>query len=92
MNSRLELAVHTTVLALAIGWILYVGKGIFVPIVFSILVVYVVDGVTRLLFRLPLVERVVPLRVGYAVAAVAIIAVLAWIASLIAAPSAGVVA
>ena len=84
MSNRLELAVHATVLALAVGWILYVGKGIFVPIVFSILVVYVVDGVTRLLFRLPLVERVVPLRVGYAVAAVAIIAVLAWIASLIA--------
>jgi len=84
MSNRLELAAHTTVLAVAIGWILYVGKGIFVPIVFSVLVVYVVEGVTRLLFRLPLVERVVPLRVGYAVAAVVIAVVLAWIASLIA--------
>jgi len=85
MIDRLRLTVYATALTLAIGWLLYVGKGIVVPIVFSILVVYVIDGLTRLLFRLPLLERLVPLRIGYAVASLVIAVALAAIASLVAA-------
>lgn len=92
MIDRLRLAAYATVLAVSIGWLLYVGKGIFVPIVFSILVVYVIDGLTRLMFRLPLLERLVPLRVGYAVASLVIAAALAAIYSLIAANLGSVVA
>jgi AI-2 transport protein TqsA len=85
MNSRFEIVVYGTVFALAIGWILYIGKSVFVPIVFSILVVYVVLGLTRLLFKLPLLARFVPLHLGYLVAALAIALALAAIASLVAA-------
>jgi predicted PurR-regulated permease PerM len=92
MSDRLRPAVYAVVLAIAIGWVLYIGQGVFVPVVFAVLVVYVIDGVTRLLFRLPLVERFVPLRVGYAVSAAVIAVVLAWIASLIAANLGGVAA
>ena len=35
--------------ALIIGWVLYIGKDVFVPVVFSILVFYVIVGLTRLL-------------------------------------------
>ena len=41
---KLRAVVHGTVLLLIIGWVLYIGKDIFVPIVFGILVVYVVAG------------------------------------------------
>ena len=85
MIDSLRFAVYATVLTIAIGWVLYIGKGIFVPIVFSILVVYVIDGLTRLLFRFPLMERLVPLRIGYAVSSLVIAVALAAISSLIAA-------
>lgn len=60
MNARFWATVHGTFFALAIGWVLYIGKGVFVPIVFSILVVYVIVGLARILVRLPLVGRFFP--------------------------------
>ena len=48
MNESLRTAVYATGLTLGIGWLLHVGRGIFVPIVLSILVVYVIDGLARL--------------------------------------------
>jgi predicted PurR-regulated permease PerM len=92
MIDRLRLAVYATALTVAIGWLLYIGRGIFVPIVFSVLVVYVIDGLTRLIFRVPLLERVVPLRIGYAVASLVIVFALAATSSLIAANLGGVAA
>jgi len=85
MIDRLRLTVYATVLTVAIGWVLYIGRGIFVPIVFSVLVVYVIDGLTRLLFRVPLLERLIPLRIGYAVASLVIAFALAAMSSLVAA-------
>jgi predicted PurR-regulated permease PerM len=52
MNESLRTAVYATGLTLGIGWLLHVGRGIFVPIVLSILVVYVIDGLARFT-RLP---------------------------------------
>ena len=84
MNDRLRLTVYATVLAITIGWVLHVGKNIFVPIVFSVLVVYVIVGLTRLLFKLPFLERFVPRQIGYVLAALIIAFALAGIASLLA--------
>lgn len=84
MNDRFRVTVYATVLAISIGWILYIGKSVFVPIVFSVLVVYVIAGLTRLLFKLPLLERFLPLRIGYMLAALVIALALAGIASLLA--------
>ena len=48
-----------------IGWVLYVGKDIFVPIVLGILVVYVIVGLARLLGRIPWLGRTLPVQARY---------------------------
>ena len=73
MNERFQTLVYGTAFALIIGWVLYIGKAIFVPVVFGVLVVYVIVGLTRLLQRIPLLGRALPLQVRYA-ASVAVIA------------------
>jgi len=84
MDARFETAVHGTLLALAIGWVLHIGKGIFVPIVFSVLVVYVIVGLGSLLRKLPLVGRLLPPQIAYSLSAMAIVLALAATASLVA--------
>ena len=61
MNERFQALVLGAILALITGWVLYVGKDVFVPIVFSILVVYVIVGLTRLLGSVPLLGKLLPL-------------------------------
>jgi predicted PurR-regulated permease PerM len=53
--TRLRDIVHGTVLLMAIGWLLYIGREIFVPVAFGALVVYVIVGLALLLARVPLV-------------------------------------
>ena len=84
MSERFRMATSGIVLVIAVAWVLYIGKGIFVPIVFSALVVYVIDGVTRLVFKVPVVGRLLPPSLGYTVSAVVIAWALAAIASLVA--------
>jgi AI-2 transport protein TqsA len=84
MGERFRTFATGTILVIAIGWVFYVGKGIFVPIVFSALVVYVIDGVTRLVFKVPVIGRLLPQSLGYTVSAVVIAWALAAIASLVA--------
>jgi len=92
MSERLQATVYGLVLALGIGWVLYIGRSVIVPIVFSVLVVYVIVGLTRVLFRLPLVGRFVPLRIGYTLSALVIALALAAIASMLATTLGNVVA
>lgn len=65
MNERFQALVYGSALALIIGWVLYIGKDVFIPIVFGILVIYVVVGLARLLGRVPLLDRVLPLQSRY---------------------------
>jgi predicted PurR-regulated permease PerM len=92
MTERFQAVVYGTVLAAGIGWVLHVGKDVFVPIVFSVLVVYVIVGFTGLVFRLPLVGGLLPRGLGYALSALVIVLALAAIGSLIAARIGGVIA
>ncbi|HQR71101.1 MAG TPA: AI-2E family transporter [Burkholderiaceae bacterium] len=84
MNKEFATAVYAMVFAIAIGWVLFIGAGIFIPIVFGVLVVYVIDGLTRLLFRVPGVGRLLPRALGNTVTAIVIMWALAAIASLVA--------
>jgi AI-2 transport protein TqsA len=52
-------------LAVVVGWVLHVGKPVFVPIVFSVLIVYVITGLARLLERVPAMGPYLPLSVRY---------------------------
>jgi len=65
MNHRFQAFVYGAALALIIGWVLYIGKDVFVPIVFSILVFFVIVGLTRLQSRIPIVGRILPLPLRY---------------------------
>jgi len=60
MHERFQALVGGAVLAVIIGWVLYIGKGVFVPVVFGVLVVYVIVGLTRLLQKLPVLGRALP--------------------------------
>ena len=71
-DNRLRDAVYGVALMLMLGWILFIGRAVFVPMVSAILVVYVVAGVARLTLRVPYVGRVVPIRLHYLFAGVVI--------------------
>lgn len=76
----LQSLVNGVVLAAIVGWVLYVGKSVFVPIVMATLVVYVIVGVTRLLARIPVVGAALPQPLRYTLAILGSVAALAMIA------------
>ena len=82
----------STVLTLGIGWLLYVGKGIFVPIVLSVLVVYVIDGLARLLGRVPVLGMRLPEYVRYTLSIALIVVILVYVARMLMASLGNVVA
>jgi predicted PurR-regulated permease PerM len=77
---KLEAWVYGSVLALIVGWLLYIGKGVFAPIVLAMLVVFVIVGLTRQLARIPLVGAVLPLQLRYALAVIVSVGALTLIA------------
>jgi predicted PurR-regulated permease PerM len=68
MNHKLGSLAYGTALALAIGWVLHIGAPVVLPIVFSILVVYVIVGTSRLVSRIPGIGPRLPAGVQYTLA------------------------
>lgn len=62
---RLRALVYGTVLLLIVGWLLYVGKAIFVPAVLGAVIVYVIVGLAHAFDRLPGLGRRLPLQLRY---------------------------
>jgi predicted PurR-regulated permease PerM len=62
---KLRALVYGTVLLIAIGWVLHVGKEIFVPAVLGAVIVYVVVGLADGLGRLPGIGPALPSRLRY---------------------------
>lgn len=60
MNERFQTLVYGTAIALMIGWVFYIGRNVFVPIMFSVFVVYVILGLARLIGRVPLLGPALP--------------------------------
>lgn len=77
MNNRLQALAYGSLLAIAIGWVLWIGQAVFLPIAFSILVVYVIVGTNRLVSRLPGIGRRMPLGAQYTLSLLVICAALA---------------
>jgi predicted PurR-regulated permease PerM len=75
---RLRALVFGTVLLISIGWVLHVGKEIFVPAVFGAVVVYIVVGLADAFGRLPGLGRRLPpwLRYLVSIAVIALVGVL----------------
>ncbi len=68
VSPRLQAAVYGSALLLMAGWVLYIGRAVFVPIVLAGLVVYVILGLTRLVGTLPVVGRLLSPRLRFALA------------------------
>ena len=73
MTNRLQASVYVVGLLLIVGWVLYIGREVFVPIVFGVIVVYVVVESTRLLERIPVIGGRLPawLRYGLSIVLIA---------------------
>nr|MBL8455200.1 AI-2E family transporter [Zoogloeaceae bacterium] len=74
--------VYGVALTLMLGYILFIGRPIFVPVVTSILIVYVIIGVSRLSGFIPLVGKRIPIHVRYILAAIVITALLMELSAL----------
>ncbi|MFO1312795.1 MAG: AI-2E family transporter [Burkholderiales bacterium] len=82
MNPRLQAICYGSLLAFLTGWVLFVGRDIFVPIVFSTLVVYMIIGLDRLLGRVPGIGPAMPPMLRFATAlavGVGCIAAIGWL-------------
>jgi len=62
---RLRALTYGTVLLLCIGWVLHVGKAIFVPAVLGAVIVYIIVGLAQALGRLPAVGPALPSQLRY---------------------------
>ena len=76
MNERFRALVYGTVFAVVVGWVLYIAKDILIPIVFSVLVLYVIIGSARFLARLPVIGPALPVYVHYGLSTLAILVAL----------------
>jgi len=75
---RLRALVYGTVLLLCIGWVLHIGKSIFVPAVLGAVIVYIIVGLAEAMGRLPGLGPALPSRLRYvfSILAIAVICVL----------------
>ena len=69
INERFRSFVHGVFLALIIGWVLNIGQDIFIPIIFSVLVGFVIIGMTRMLAKVPVLGPRLSIQMRYIVAA-----------------------
>lgn len=60
VRDRLSAIVYGALLAVIIGWVLYIGRPVFVPMVFGVIVAYIIIGLSRGLRRVPTVGRWLP--------------------------------
>lgn len=64
-NDRLQSVFYGIALAVVVGWVLHVGKSVFVPIVFSVMVAYIIVGLARLQQRIPGIGPRLPVSLTY---------------------------
>jgi AI-2 transport protein TqsA len=75
--------VFGTALALMIGYLLHLGRGIIIPIVASVLIVYIVLGLAKFLDRLPVVGPLIPTALRYLVSILVIGLFMSFLISLL---------
>lgn len=80
---RLQSLAYCTVLMLIAGWLLYIGKDVFVPVFFGAVVAYVIVGLVQALLRIPYLGRALSLRVRYMLSVLGIALALFGIAFLV---------
>ena len=74
INERFRSFVHGVFLALIVGWVLHIGQDIFLPIIFSVLLGFVIIGLTRLLVKVPGLGPHLSIQLRYIVSALIVAA------------------
>jgi predicted PurR-regulated permease PerM len=69
---QLRKLLSVVILALIIGWVLYIGKNIFIPVAFGAVVVYIIAGLSNSLDKIPYSGRFLPNGIRQALSALAI--------------------
>ena len=59
-HDRFRNLVYGMALAIMIGWILYIGQNVFVPVIASVILTYIVVALARRMQQLPVVGRMLP--------------------------------
>lgn len=83
MNERFRALVYGTVFAVVVGWVLYIGRDVLIPIVFSVMIMYVIVGSVRQLERIPRVGPRLPVQLRYGISALVMLCalvMLGWLA------------
>lgn len=78
----LQTLVHGTALAVLAGWVLHVGRDVFVPVAYSAVLAYIVLGMARQARRIPVVGPHLSPGLRYALAAVVILGAV-WVVALL---------
>ncbi len=83
MSETFRNLVYGVFLAIMIGWILSIGRGVILPVVASLILAYIVLGLAESVGRLPWIGRHVPVPVRHLAAILVIVAALFALMSLI---------
>lgn len=83
LRASLQNAFYALALAVLGGWVIYIGRGIIVPFVMAIIVVYVIIGLSKFLSRLPLIGEHIPSWLRHVASVLVIGAIIAILVSLI---------
>lgn len=81
-NDRFQTVVLGTLFAVLAGWVLFIARDILIPIVFAVMVVYVIIGTNRWLAHIPGLGAALPSALRHVVVAVVIVGslgVLGWL-------------
>jgi AI-2 transport protein TqsA len=70
----LQTLVHGIVLAVLVGWVLYIARDVLVPVAYSAFLVYIVLGMARQMARIPRIGPHLPGALRYALSAALILA------------------
>ncbi|HMQ58162.1 MAG TPA: AI-2E family transporter, partial [Rhizobiaceae bacterium] len=83
IENRFRNLVYGVALAIMIGWILYVGSAIFIPVIAAIIVAYIIVTIARRMADIPLVGPYLPVWLRYTSSILAIIGALASVVLLV---------
>ena len=80
---RFQQLVYGAILSLIIGWVLYIGRDVLIPIAFGAVAVYVVVGLAHVLSKIPSLGRILPAGVRYTLSGLAIASALLVVVHLV---------
>lgn len=82
-QDRFRNIVYGLALTLMIGWILYIGKNVFVPVISSVILAYIVTALAERMRRIPAVGPVIPAPIRFTISILVIAAIIGAIVWLI---------